>query len=543
MMVVLVGIMLLPILTIFTIAVTTRGGIWSHLAATVLPRALSDTLYLLIGVGALTAVVGTATAWLVTMYRFPGRELMDRLLVIPLAVPTYIVAYCYVELLDATGPIQSFIRHAFGFASARAYWFPEIRSDGGAILVFSAVLYPYVYLAARASFVMQSVCALEVARTLGRTENGAFWSVALPMARPALIAGVALVMMECLNDIGAVEYLGLETLTSAVYTTWIERRSLGGATQIASVMLIVVLALFVTERLSRGQARFHEVGARYQPITFAQLSGWRGVAALVVCLVPFAAGFAIPMIVLVENAWTAGAASLTDRFWSACRTSLALAIVAAVVTVGIGLLFAHIRRTTVLSRLEPAMQLASIGYAVPGTVLAIGLLFPLGAVDIWIKGVAESLAGVSTGQLFAGTLLTLTIAYAIRFSSISIGTIDAAFHRISPNIDAAARTLGAGTGGTLVRVHLPILVPAFGAAGLLVFVDTMKELPATLLLRPFQSETLAVLVYSKAGAFEFPDAAVAALAIVVTGLVPVLVLHKAIAQGRAGGGKAAASRM
>jgi iron(III) transport system permease protein len=533
--VVLVAVMVLPVAAIFVIAVVAKGGIWSHLAATVLPRALSDTLSLLVGVGTATAVVGTATAWLVTMYRFPGRELMDRLLVIPLAVPTYIVAYCYVELLDATGPVQSLVRSAFGFASARAYWFPEIRSNGGAILVFSAVLYPYVYLAARASFVMQSICALEVARTLGRTENGALWSVALPMARPALIAGVALVMMECLNDIGAVEYLGLETLTSAVYTTWIERRSLGGATQIASVMLVVVLALFVTERLSRGRARFHEVGGRYQPITFARLKGWRGALALAACVVPFAIGFAIPMIVLFENAWTAGMASLTERFWAACRTSLALAAIAAAVTVGIGLLFAHIRRTSMLPGLEPAMQLAGIGYAIPGTVLAIGLLFPLGAFDIWMKSAAEAIAGVSTGQLFAGTLLTLVIAYAIRFSSISIGTIDAAFQRISPNIDAAARTLGASAGGTLVRVHLPILLPAFGAAGLMVFVDTMKELPATLLLRPFQSETLAVLVYAKAGAFEFADASVAALAIVVAGLVPVLVLHKAVAHGRAGG--------
>lgn len=535
--VVLLGVMLLPILTIFLFAVETKGGIWGHLAATVLPRALSDTLTLLIGVGTLAALAGTATAWLVTMYRFPGRELVDRLLVIPLSVPTYIVAYCYVELLDATGPAQSFVRAVFGYTSVRDYWFPEIRSHGGAVFVFAAVLYPYVYLAARASFVMQSVCALEVARTLGRTENGALWSVALPMARPALIAGVALVMMECLNDIGAVEYLGLETLTVTVYTTWIERRSLGGATQIASVMLVVVLALFITERLSRGRARFHEVGGRYQPIAFARLRGWRGGLALAVCLVPFLAGFAIPIIVLVENAWSAGAAYMGERFWEACRTSLVLSTVAALVTVAIGILFAHIRRASVLKWLEPAMQLASIGYAIPGTVLAIGLLFPLGAVDIWIKGMAEAFAGVSTGQLFAGTLLTLIIAYAIRFSSISIGTIDAAFQRISPNIDAAARTLGAGTGGTLMRVHLPMLLPAFGAAGLMVFVDTMKELPATLLLRPFQSETLAVLVYSKAGAFEFPDASVAALAIVVAGLLPVLVLHKAVAQGRAGSGR------
>lgn len=530
----LVGVLILPIATILLFSLQGDAGTWTHLASTVLPRALGDTLFLLVGAGAVTLVAGTATAWLVTMYRFPARDLIDRLLVIPLAMPTYIVAYCYVELLDASGPLQSLLRAVLGYDSAGAYWFPEIRSTMGAVLVLSAVLYPYVYLSARASFMQQSVCALEVARTLGRTEGGAFWSVALPMARPALIAGVALVMMECLNDIGAVEYLGVETLTATVYATWVERRSLGGAAQIASVMLVVVFVLFAAERLSRGQARFHHTTGRYQPITFATLEGWRGGLASALCLLPFVLGFLVPVGVLIANALTIGFARIDARFWAAAEMSLVMALAAALATTLIGLALAHIRRTRLMPGLEPVMHLAGLGYAVPGTVLAIGLMFPLGGLDIQLNALTVGLFGVQVGQIFGGTLLTLLVAYGIRFAAVSIGAIDAGFQRISPNIDAASRTLGAGSTGTLWRVHLPILAPALGAAALMVFVDTMKELPATLLLRPFNVETLAVLVYSKADAFEFGEASVAALAIVLVGLLPSLLLHRMVARGRAG---------
>lgn len=530
----LLALMLLPLATIVVLGATSSAAVWSHLAATVLPRALAQTFMVMAGVGILTLVTGTATAWLVTMYRFPGRDLADRLLIVPLAIPTYIVAYCYVELLDASGPIQSLVRTIGGFETARQYWFPEVRSVGGAVFVLSAVLYPYVYLSARASFVQQSVCALEVARTLGRTENGALWSVALPMARPALIAGVALALMECLNDIGAMEYLGVETLTATVYATWVERQSLGGAAQIASVMLVFVFVLFAVERISRGQALFHHTTGRYRPISFARLEGVRGWLACAACIVPFIVGFAVPMLVLIENAWSAGFGSLDARFRGAVWSSLTLAAIAAIVTVTIGLVLAHIRRTARAPQLGAAVQLASVGYAIPGTVLAIGLMIPFAALDIRINDLARALTGISTGQLFAGTTLTLIVAYAIRFAAISFGTIDAGFQRISPNVDAAARTLGETKQSTLLRVHLPILLPALGAAGLMVFVDTMKELPATLLLHPFNMETLATLVYAKAAAFEFGEAAIAALAIVLVGLLPVLLLHQTIARGRPG---------
>jgi len=530
----LIAAMLLPVISIIVLGITSTGSVWGHLASTVLPRAITDTLIVLIGTGIITIVAGAFTAWLVTMYRFPGRDIIDRLLIVPLAMPTYIVAYCYVELLDAAGPVQTLLRTVVGWETARDYWFPEIRSPGGAILVMSSVLYPYVYLSARASFVQQSICALEVARTLGRTENGALWSVALPLARPALIAGVALVMMECLNDIGAVEYLGVETLTATIYTTWVQRQSLGSAAQISTVMLLFVFALFTAERFSRGQAQFHHTTSRYRPITFATLHGWQAVAATAACLTPFIIGFAIPFAVIINGAIIAGIEAMDARFWSAIGYSLTLATIAAVVVVIVGLFLAHTKRNSRAPLTAHMTQLSGLGYAVPGTVLAIGLLIPLAGLDIWISSTTQSLFGVSLRQLFAGTLFTLIFAYTIRFTAISLGTIDAGFQRISPNIDAAARTLGETKFTTLIRVHLPILLPALGAAALMVFVDTMKELPATLLLRPFNVETLATLVYSKADAFEFEQASVAALAIVVAGLLPVLLLHRAIAHGRPG---------
>ena len=528
----LTAVIILPILTMIVIGASSKLDVWHHLASTILPRAVADTLVLMVGVAGLTLLVGTSTAWLVTMYRFPGRDTVDRLLILPLAIPTYIMAYCYVELLDSAGPVQVFLRELTGYKLARDYWFPEIRSMGGAVFVLSSALYPYVYLSARAAFVQQSICALEVARTLGRTETGALWSVALPMARPALIAGTALALMECLNDIGAVEYLGVQTLTATVYATWLERQSLGGAAQIASVMLVFVFMLFLAERASRGAARYHQTTGRYRPITFARLGGWRGYAAASLCMVPIVCGFVLPCWVLLENALGAGA--LDDRFWRALGYSVELATLAAIVTVCAGITLAYGQRLSDRAIIGRAIGLSGLGYAVPGTILAIGLLVPLAALDNWLGGVLANSWGLTTGQIFAGTLFTLILAYTIRFAAISLGAIDAGLQRISPNLDAAARTFGETPLSVLYRIHMPLLLPAIGAAGLMVFVDTMKELPATLLLQPFNLETLATLVYGKADAYEFEDAAVAAIAIIAVGLLPVLLLHRTIARGRPG---------
>jgi iron(III) transport system permease protein len=535
---VIVILMALPLLTILWLAVfpqaTPGTSSWPHLLRTVLPSALWKTALLLTGVGGVTLLVGTACAWVVTMYRFPGRDLVDRLLVVPLAMPTYITAYCYVELLDYAGPIQTGLRTLFGWRSAQDYWFPEIRSLGGAVFVLSAVLYPYIYLSARASFVQQSVCALEVARTLGQTAVGAFWSVALPLARPAIVAGVALVLMECLNDLGAVQHLGVETLTGAIYTTWLQRGSLVGAAQIAVLLLCVVAALFWLEHSSRGRAEFQHTTGRYRSIPFSRLEGWWSVLAVASCSLPFVVGFLLPCSALLRDAIRYAPEAIAGGLWSAARNSLLLSLLAAVTAVALATMLAYAGRIAANGFTRPAVRLAGLGYAIPGTVLALGIILPLAALDNRVDAVARAVFGVSTGLLLSGSAFALVFAYTVRFLSMALGTVTAGLQRISPNLDAAARTLGVGAFRSLLRVHLPMLLPALGTAGLLVFVETMKELPATILMRPFNFETLATLVYNRAALEQFEQAALAALMIVAVGLIPVLALHRAVAGGRTG---------
>jgi iron(III) transport system permease protein len=524
----------LPAAAVLFMAFGPGDDIWQHLTATVLPRALTNTFVLLTGAGAVTLIAGTAAAWLVTMYRFPGRAIADRLLVLPLAIPTYIVAYAYVELLDYAGPVQSQLRSAFGFKGPADYYFPDIRSAGGAVFIFSAVLYPYVYLAARASFVQQSVCVLEVARTLGRTALGAFWSVALPMARPALAAGVALVAMECLNDLGAVQHLGFETLTPSIYATWLQRSNLPGAAQLSSVLLILVVGLLIAERIARGGAGTQDTTGRQRSIPFETLSGWKGRAALALVIIPFIAGFAIPFGLLLKHAFAYFGEAMNANFITAARNSLVLASLVSIVSIALALFFGYAARIAKSPLTDASARLAATGYALPGTVLALGLMIPLAAMDNGIDAWVREHLGMSTGLLMSGTLLAVTIALVIRFLAVALGSIEAGLQRISPNLDAAARTLGAGSFSALMRVHMPMLGPALAAAALLVFVDAMKELPATLLMRPFNFETLATHVYGLAAVEQFEHAALGAVMIVVIGLIPVLLLHRTIADGSTG---------
>ena len=486
---------------------------------TVLPGSLLRTLLLAAGAGTLCFAVGTATAWLITMYRFPGRELLDRLLVLPLAVPTYIVAYCYVELLDYAGPLQTGLRAFFGWQGAGDYWFPQVRSLPGAVLIFSAVLYPYVYLTARASFAQQSVCVLEVARTLGRTPIRAFVEVALPLARPAIAAGVALVIMECLNDLGAVQYLGVETLSASIYATWMQRSNLGGAAQIAAVTLLLVVALLAGERRARGGARVHHTTGRYRSIPFHDLEGWKGFAAAALAALPFVLGFR-------------GAASRHSARRGHARRRR------------------HRRRLPVGRRQQPGTRQHRRGgrgrrcadarlcaarrrqrlrhgprCGSPASATRSrarcwrsAFCIPLAAFDNRIDALLRATFGVSSGLLLSGSLFAITLAYVIRFLAVAHGQIEAGLERISPNLDAAARTLGESALSTLWRVHLPLLVAPLGAAALLVFVDCMKELPATLLLRPFNFETLATHVYGLASIEQLEQAALGSLTIVLVGL-------------------------
>ncbi|MEQ1652451.1 MAG: iron ABC transporter permease [Hyphomicrobium sp.] len=528
------ALLALPLLAVAWIGLSATDSSWPHLMATVLPRALTNTVLLLAGAGAFALLIGTPAAWLVTMYRFPGRALADRLLVLPLAMPVYIVAYAYVDLLDFAGPVQTALRSTFGNNSSVSHIIPDVRSLSTAITMFALVLYPYVYLSARASFVQQSVCALEVARTLGRTAGGTFWAVALPMARPALVAGVALVMMECLNDLGAVQYLGVETLSASIYATWTQRSNLPGAAQLALVMMVLVAALLVGERAARGEAAFHATTGRFRAIPFEVLDGWRAALALACLIIPVLLGFAVPFVVLVSHAFTHLNGLDWAAFLTAARNSLVLAGLVSAIAVALALLFAYAARLHKSAATLLSIRISALGYALPGTVLAIGLLAPLAgfdnAIDVWMRATF----GVSTGLILSGSLFAVTLALVIRFLAVALGSIESGLERISPNIDAAAKTLGAGSTSALRRIHLPMLKPAIGVAALLVFVDAMKELPATLLLRPFNFETLATRIYGLTAAEQFEEAAIGAVAIVLIGLIPVLMLHKAIAGGRTG---------
>lgn len=529
------ALLVLPVVSIVWIALSASDNSWPHLLQTVLPSALATTILLLLGASLLALAIGTSTAWLVTMFRFPGRDLADRMLVLPLAMPVYIVAYAYVDLLDFAGPIQTGLRAAFGVQSSVATSIPDIRSLGGAVWIFAISLYPYVYLSARASFVQQSVCALEVARTLGQTAAGTFWTVALPMARPALAAGVTLVMMECMNDLGAVQYLGVETLSASIYATWMQRSNLPGAAQLALVMLIMVVALLIGERTARGEAGFHHTTGRYRAIPFETLMRGRAMAALAFVSLPVLLGFILPFAILIVRAFSRLSVFDTQGFLSAAGNSLLLSSTVSAAAVALALLFTYAARLHRTPATRFATRLSGFGYALPGTVLAIGLLAPFAAFDNALDAWMRSTFSISTGLLLSGSLFAVTAALVIRFLAVAISNIDAGLERISPNIDAAAKTLGTRSGAALRIIHLPMLKPALGAAALLVFVDAMKELPATLLLRPFNFETLATRMYGLTAAEQFEEAAVGAVAIVLIGLIPVLLLHRAVAAGRAGG--------
>lgn len=520
------AVALAPIVAIAVIALQGDGAIWPHLLSTILPRAARDTIFLLVGVGGLTLLIGTASAWAVTMFRFPGQRTLSWLLFLPLAMPTYITAYSYVEIFDYSGPLQTVLRAAFDWHSVRDYWFPDIRSLGGAIIVISLVLYPYVYLTARSAFLAQSVCVLDVSRTLGHSAGSTFREIALPLARPALAAGVTIALMETLNDIGAVEFFGVRTLTLTIYTTWLGRGSLSGAAQLACILLAVIFFLLWFERYSRKQQRFHHTSNKHHALPRPEVRGWRGWMMTLSCAIPVVLGFFVPVFLLLSYSTARWRDIDIARYFSLAGNSLMLSIAAAVLTVLVGLLLVYARRMSRSRALHGLTWLSSIGYGVPGTVLAIGVLIPLAALDNLFDGWMRTMFDVSTGLLLSGTIFALILTYSIRFLAIPHGTIEAGLGKVSPNLSMAARTLGRSQRQTLVEVDLPLIRPALITGALLVFVDAMKELPATLLLRPFNFDTLATHIYSYASIERFEDAALPALTIVFVGLLPVILLSR-----------------
>ena len=521
------AIVLAPIVALFTIAAQGSGDLWPHLLAYVLPQAVHDTALLLLGVGIVTVVIGVGTAWLVTTCRFPGRGFFDWALLLPLAVPTYIVAFAYLDLLHPLGPIQTALRALLGIDDPRGLWLPDVRSLPGCILLLGFVLYPYVYLAARATFLMQSAPALEVARTLGAGRLATFLRVALPLARPAIAVGATLAMLEALNDIGASEFLGVRTFTVSIYATWVNRSSLPGAAQIALVMLAAVLALVLLERWGRRHRQFSGGSRRAHPPALAELSGLASIGALAACSAPVLIGFVLPAAHLVNEAWARiGFVGLSSNIVIEARNSVLFATAATAVALILGLVLAHAARLDRSGLADAAARVGSLGYAIPGTVLAVGLLVPLATFDNALDAAARQALGFGTGLLISGSGAALVLAYVIRFLAISAGGVEAGYAKIPASLDMAARSLGESTRGTMLRVHLPLLKPSLGAAAILVFVDCMKELPATLLLRPFGFETLATHIYAEAARGTYEDGAVAALMIVLVGLGPVVLLAR-----------------
>lgn len=518
----------LPVLTILVLALMPTENVWPHLLATVLPGYVWRTLVLMTGVGAITFVVGTAVAWLVTMCRFPLRPLFLWASLLPLAMPGYIVAYTYVDFLSYPGPFQTWLRGIFGWSSPADYWFPEIRSMGGAIFVLSMVLYPYVFLTARASFIRQPATQLEVARALGQTSWGAFRAVALPLARPGIAVGVSLALMETLNDIGAAGFFGVRTLTLGIYTTWLSQGNLGGAAQISAVMLVFIFVLLWMERSARRRQSYILPAQRPRQPDRIRLAGWRRWLAVAVCLTPILIGFVIPALILLGFAVSRFEAAVSLSYLKAVGHSLLLASVAAAIAVALGLLLGYANRQLRPGPARQIIRLASTGYAIPGTVLGIGVLIPLAFFDNALDSFMRERFGIATGLLLSGSIAAVVFAYVVRFLAVSFGAIESGLQKVTPNVAAAARTLGRGPLGALLAVHLPLLRPALVSAALLVFVDCMKELPATLILRPFDFETLATMVFMLASLDQLEESALPALTIVAAGLLPVILLSRTL---------------
>ncbi|SFI62627.1 ABC transporter permease [Celeribacter neptunius] len=520
------AIVLMPLLAVVWIAFHPSDNIWPHLISTTLPRYLRSTAVLALGVAALAACVGTGAAWLVTMYRFPLSKALEWLLLLPLAIPAYVGAYALVDFFEYAGPVQGTLRQLFGWQSARDYWFPEIRSLGSAIIVLAAALTPYVFLLTRAAFREQSGSVYETARALGAGPFARFFRVGLPLARPAIAAGTAIVMMETVSDFGTVSYFSVQTLTTGIFSTWLEGGNAGGAAQIASVVLIVVFALVAFEKGSRGRGRFYQGARQARPVTAIRLTGWQGLLAMALCALPFLVGFVLPVGVITHHAIGEPEQWLAPGLVTALTNTLTVAGTAAVLTVLAALFMVYGVRLTGRRLPRLILPFTTLGYAAPGAVLGIGILFPLAGLDHWLADGIAALTGHDPGLLLTGSAVAIILAYMVRFFAIAQGATDAAMGRVAPSLPMAARSLGQTLGGTLRRVYVPLIRGSVGTALLLVFVDCVKELPATLLLRPFNYNTLATRVYEKASLEHLEQASPAALLVIAVGLLAVLLMAR-----------------
>jgi iron(III) transport system permease protein len=509
----------LPVVSVLASFFAGASDTWQHLASTALPRYVGNTLALLLLVSAGVISMGVVAAWLVSSYRFPGRDLLEWALMLPLAMPAYVMAYVYTDWLQYTGAVQSALRALTGW-QAREYWFPEIRSLWGAAAMLSLALYPYVYLIARTAFHELSRSAVEAGRLAGLNAWGAFFRVAVPLARPAIVAGSALALMETLADFGTVSYFALEVFTTGIFKAWLSLGDSVAAAQLSGCLLAFVVLVLALERANRGRAAYATAGRkRTHPHA---LRGVKALVAFIACAAPVLFGFALPALLLAHLAWGERSAYLGPRMLALIANSFSLAGLTALIAVVLALVMAYAARLTRSRIVLGVNRVAGFGYALPGAVIAVGVLVPLGRLDNALAAWLESWMGTPVGLLLTGTVAALVYAYLVRLLAVSLQTLEAGLAKITRSMEDAARSLGVGPGGALLRVHVPLLAPSLAAAALLVFLDVLKELPATFALRPFNFDTLAIEAYNLAKDERLAEAAAPALVIVAVGLLPVL---------------------
>lgn len=523
--VILALLLAVPVIVVLLNVFVPSRGTWAHLSSTVLPDYILNSLGLMLGVAYGVITIGITTAWLTTMCRFPGRRVLEWALLLPMAMPAYVMAYAYTDFLQFAGPVQSALRAWTGWG-AGDYWFPDVRSLPGAVAMLAFVLYPYVYLLARAAFLEQSESMLEAARISGYGPWGTFLRVALPLARPGIVAGTALALMETLADFGTVAYFGVHTFTTGIYRAWFSLGDHVAAAQLSATLLGFVFLVLLIERATRGRASFHNIAHRRRVAYPYRLRGFRAALAFVASAVPLLLGFFLPAGILLEMAITSGDVQFGGRYLELTFNTVTLAGITAALAVVLALMVGYAARMSRSRIVQAANRIAGLGYAVPGAVIAVGVLIPVTRIDHALAAAIESFTGYSVGLILTGGIAALIYAYLVRFFAVSLQTVEAGLAKVTPSMDSAARSLGLGPAATLLKVHAPLLWRSALIAALLVFVDVMKELPATFVMRPFNFDTLAVQAFNLASDERLTEASTPALTIVAVGLLPIVALSR-----------------
>lgn len=521
----------IPIFTVIFSVFTPSGEVWQHLADTVLGDYVQNSIWLIIGVSVGVISIGVSSAWLITMCEFPGRKFFEWASILPFAIPAYLMAYIYTDFLDIAGPLQTMLRSTFGLGIAD-YWFPNIRSVEGAIIIMSLAFYPYVYMLARSSFLEQSTYLLEASRIMGYSTWQSFFKVALPVARPGIAAGLALALMETLNDFGTVQYFGVQTFTTGIYRTWFGLGDRPAAAQLAAFLLAFIVVLIFIERYTRNKISNEKANStRFKRLNRFQLKGLKAWFVFLICFIPVLIGFILPVILLL-NMFFANLQYLDFKFLQLAINSFTVSAITGVLAVGLALVMAYSARLNPGNWVKLFNRISSLGYAIPGSVIAVGVLIPFGFFDNTVDSFFRENLGFSSGLLLSGTIFAMVFAYLVRFLSVSFGGVEASMEKITPNMDEAARGMGYSFTKVLRKIHIPMMSGGLLTAGLLVFVDVMKELPATLIVRPFNFDTLAVQVYRYASDERLAESAGAALMIVLVGIIPVIIISRTIARSR-----------